>query len=70
MGQLVRNIGGIWPEKIFIIINLIIFFKKFKNNYFNMIFSAIPPVKSLSPSRLVPYLSASYEPCNLEKKSN
>ena len=25
MGQLVRNIGGIWPEKIFIIINLIFF---------------------------------------------
>ena len=27
--------------------------------------SAIPPVKSLRPSSVVPYFNASYEPCNL-----
>lgn len=32
---------------------------------FTGIVSTTPPVKSLNPSERVPYLSASYEPCNL-----
>ena len=31
------------------------------------ILSAMPPVKSLSPSRLVPYFKASYDPWSLER---
>ena len=31
-------------------------------------FSAIPPVKSLKPSKVVPYFSASYDPWSLEGK--
>lgn len=32
---------------------------------FTGIVSTMPPVKSLRPSERVPYLSASYDPCNL-----
>ena len=36
---------------------------------FNATFSAIPPVKSLRPSKVVPYFNASYEPCSLIEES-
>ena len=36
---------------------------------FNGTFSAIPPVKSLRPSNVVPYFNASYEPWSLEEAS-
>lgn len=36
---------------------------------FTGIVSTTPPVKSLNPSERVPYLSASYEPCNLMQKT-
>ena len=37
---------------------------------FNGTFSAIPPVKSLKPSKVVPYLSASYDPWSLKGEDN
>jgi hypothetical protein len=30
--------------------------------------SVMPPVRSASPSRRLPYFKASYEPCNLTNK--
>ena len=37
---------------------------------FNGTFSAIPPVKSLKPSNVVPYFNASYDPWSLEWEDN